>query len=352
MMQEEEKPSAEITETQSVKIEVSDTLLKKQKPDLMGQMTINSIVTILVCTAVSMFFMRIGIFSFFYLAPLGFAVIASGSMWYTFFTAAIANFIFSISVSSPESQSNVWFYVLYITTLFLGFTWLIGSGNLRTTYRLIIASAAGAGAFLIEFFSQNSLFYSAFLDIMETISEIFTVPDANSVSVNPIFQNMTDSESMMDFIIRFMLRGGALFSILFLLFINRSIAISLSRFTKKYKEEKRMITFFAPQNIIWVFTGALITIMLTGALKIEIIEILAWNVFVVCCIIYLAQGSAILMHFMEQRGTGFKIGISILIITLLLSPLMLGVFGALLILGVLENWIPFRLQKKNQSGRF
>jgi len=348
MMQEEERTSAEIENAKALNAAVSDTLVQDQKLPLNNQLTRSSVITILICASLSMLFMRIGILSLFFLAPLGFAVIATGSIFYTFLAAAAVNAVFSLAAfSSAENTVSIWFYAIYVTTLFLAFTWLIGAKNLRTLYRLIIASIAGAAALLIEFFSRDSVFYKTFFDIINLFSESIVSSQGEGITaVNPIFQDMTDPQEMMNVIVRLMLRGGALSSVLFLLFINRHLSLLIMQFIKKQRVKKSIIDFFAPQNTIWIFSGSLITIMLTGALKIEILEILAWNIFIICIIIYLAQGSAVLTHFLERRGTGFKIGITVLIIVLLISPLMLSVFGALLILGILENWIPFRLKKK------
>ncbi|MCL2229609.1 MAG: YybS family protein [Treponema sp.] len=348
MMPEEEDRFAEKEKAKTVNIVVSDDLLQDGKNPPGSQLTRASLMTILICTSLSVIFLRVGILYLFFLAPLGFAVIATGSIWHTFIIASVTNVVLSLFIiSSAEVTVSVWSFLLLITALFLAFVWLVGSKNFRTLYRLIIASVAGAAAFLIEFFNRDSVFYNSFLETANLFSQTFLMSQETEIAaVNPIFREMTDPQDTMKMISRFLLRGGALLSILALLFINRHLAFSLVRFVKRQRNGRSLNDFYAPQNTVWFFIGALVTIMMSGSLRVEIMEILAWNVFVVCIVIFIAQGFAVLSNFLERRGTGFKIGITVLIIALLLSPIMLVVFGALLILGVLENWIPFRLKKK------
>jgi len=285
-----------------------------------------ALITIIVCTALSMFFMRTGFLSFFYLVPLGYAVIVSGSYWYTFIAAALANIvicIFSVVLSSGNS-ANMWIDILYLTSMFLMYTWIVGGKNIRTAYRIIIASAAGAVFFLFMVFKMDSVFFILFTEVAQELFPGLAAMDFMETTRGVLF------------------RGGALVSMMFLFFVNRQLAISAAWLIKRQRNDLGLTGFFAPYGAIWVFTGALATIIISGMFAIEILEILAWNVFIICAIIYLAQGAGILMHLLAKKSSAFKVCSIIFLIVLLLSPLTIIVIAALLLLGIIENWRPFR----------
>ncbi|MDR0464931.1 MAG: hypothetical protein LBG94_07450 [Treponema sp.] len=281
-----------------------------------------ALVTIIVCTALSLFFMRTGILTFIDLVPLGYAVIVSGSFLYTFFAAALANIALFIFFSGKFGI--IWIDILYLTALFLMYTWIVGGKNIRTAYRIILASSAGAVFFLYTVYRMDSVFFSLFYDV-----------------ANELFPGIVTLE-VMEAVKNILFRGGALVSMLFLFFINRQLAISAVWLIKRQRNDRGLTGFFAPFGAIWVFSGALATIILAGMFAIEVLEILAWNVFIICAIIYLAQGAGILIHFLALRSPAFRICSIILLIVLLFSPLTIVVIAALLLLGIIENWRPLR----------
>ncbi|MCL2214575.1 MAG: hypothetical protein FWC06_05120 [Treponema sp.] len=286
----------------------------------------HALVTIIVCTALSLFFMRTGVLTFIYLVPLGYAVIASGSFLYTFLAAALANIVILIISNNLSSgnPSNMWMDILYLTVLFLMYTWVVGGKNIRTAYRIIVASATGAAFFLFTVYRMDSVFFLIFTE-----------------AANELFPGIVSME-MMETVRSIIFRGGALVSMLFLFFVNRQLAISVVWLIKKQRIGRGLTGFFAPFSAIWVFSGALATIIMAGIFRIEILEILAWNVFIICAIIYLAQGAGILMYLLAQRSSAFRLCSIILLIVLLFSPLTIIIIAALLLLGIMENWRPFR----------
>jgi hypothetical protein len=302
--------------------------------------------TVLVCVGVCMLFSRGGILSFFYLAPLGYAVMASGSFLFTFFTATIANIIFcAISASLSSGNINFWMDIFYLTTLFLAFTWFMGSNKIRTTYRIILASVAGSAVFLMVIFSSDSGFFTIFERIVYDISaNIYNSSSSNGIG-NSAMQGMFAPENMLNVLKTFLLRGGAVSSIIFLLFINRFIAISVYGIINRQKRKDGLIGFFAPHNAIWIFAGALASVLVSNIIRIEIFEILAWNVFVVCGIVFLAQGVGILIYWLSNVAPGLRFAFTVLIIMILFSPVSTIALTAVLLLGIMECWLPLRQQK-------
>ena len=281
-----------------------------------------ALVTILVCTGISMLFLRTGILAMLYLIPLGYAVIVTGSVWYTFFTASLANIVLTLIFSN--SADNMWMNVFYITSLFLLFTWIMGGRILRTTYRFILASSAGAVAFLIIIFRSDSDFFTVFIQV-----------------ANEFFQ-ASASEELLETAKKILLCGGAFASVILMFYVNRQISAGIVSFVKRQKIDKGLASFYAPANTIWVLIGSLSTVVLASLFKIEIPEIIAWNILVICAIIYLVQGIGILMYLLTRRSPAFRVGVNILLIVVILSPVGLVVIISLLLIGIAENFRPIR----------
>jgi hypothetical protein len=80
-----------------------------------------------------------------------------------------------------------------------------------------------------------------------------------------------------------------------------------------------------------------------------IIEIIAWNIFIICATVYMAQGLGILLFFLNKPSVSrrFKIMLHILVIIMIIRFNLLLFFAiAMAILGVLETWVPLRIPRK------
>ncbi|MDR0324199.1 MAG: YybS family protein [Treponema sp.] len=298
---------------------------------------------VLICAALSVIFMNSGFFAFFFLAPLGYAAIVYNSYWFAFFVAAATNIVFSFVMRSFQSGAGgLLLNVLYLAVLALCFFWIMypqrqlpGHGKkfiIRTVYRFIISSAATA--VIILFFivgsSADSVYYSTIFAQAEILSSF-------SAGVTP--------ETLVELLKSIALRGGAIASVFFLFFINQYAAFTAARLLGKQKPQKPLSAFFVPENTIWFFSGAIAMVLITRQLRMEIPEIMAWNVLVVCAILFLTQGAGIALFFLAKKSSAFRLGVNILIIFLIFSPLGTIVIAALLTLGIAENWVPMRKRR-------
>jgi len=299
---------------------------------------------LLVCTALSLIFLKTGLLSLFFLVPLGYAIIITGSFMPIFITAAAANIILIIIQSfSKFDIGNMLIEILYLTAVLLGFTWIMGGKFMRMAYRFVIASSVCAVIFLIFINSPASGFFEMF---SKTVEDLFGNDADSGVQVkNLLFTKVFTPERLTELTKMFLLRGGALISMLFLFFVNRQVAVSVVSMVKRRKIDLGLTAFYAPANTVWVLSGALATIVLTGIFKMEMLGILAWNVFVACAVIFLAQGAGILMYWMMLRSNAFRLIINVLIIVVLFSPLNTFAIMALVLLGIIDNWRPFRIAK-------
>jgi len=301
-------------------------------------------ITLFVCTTISLLFMKTGLFSLFYLVPLGYVIIVTGAYMPVFITAAAANIVIMIfqALTKIDGVKSLPIEALYLTTVFLGFAWIMGGKSMRTAYRFVIASSVCAVIFLIYINSPASKFFELF---SKTAEELFGGGNSEIRIKNPLIPQTFTPQVLTEFAKVFLLRGGALISMFFLFFVNRQIAVSVVSMIKRQRINHGLTAFYAPSSAIWALSGALAVIVLTGILKIEILGILAWNVFVVCAIIYLAQGVGILTYWMSLRSNGFRLIINVLILVILFSPLNSFAVAALVLLGIIDNWRPFRMAK-------
>jgi hypothetical protein len=227
----------------------------------------------------------------------------------------------------------------------------MGSGvffQFRTVYRFIAASTAGFLAFLIFIMSRSSSgFYAILQDMAEMLSNTVLSVEGGDAVRNSFLSEVLSPDNIAQMSRNILLSGGITASMFFLFFINRQIAYSLVLFIKKQRRDSGLIGFFVPANTIWVLSLSLVLILLTRFMKAEIPQIIAWNIFVICAILFLAQGAGIVLFLLERRAPAFRLFINVLIIVLVFSPLNMAVLAACILLGIAENWFAFRLPKQS-----
>jgi len=314
-------------------------------------------ITMLVCVGLSIFFLNSGFLSLFFLVPLGYAVLISGYVWPVFLATAAANIVFSIITHLINGHGfvSLWMEIFYFTSLFLCFTWIMGGSKfiqIRTLYRFILGSVAGAFAFL--FFIVGSRSDSSFEIMLRSVAEmvssiLVSTGEADAVRRSSLQQTMTP-ERIFEVTKSILLRGGALTSIFFIFYINRYLSLTAIWLIKKQKKDNGLKFFYAPPQTIWVLTCSLALVLLSNMFRIEFIEIITWNVFTICVIIFLAQGAGILMFLLTQRSPTFRLVANVLIIILIFSPgLNTVAITALLLLGIIGNFRPIRNGYKSAS---
>jgi len=268
-----------------------------------------------------------GLLFLFFLVPLGYAVLVTGSLGSVFTAAIITNIIYTIITSSSNNiNSGILIGIIYFTVLLFGYLWIVGGSNLRTLYRFLLASIAGTIAFLIVINRNDLFFHMLFTELVNDFS----------LNIRP--------EEMQNSVKNILFRGGALVSMSFLFFINRQAAFSIFQYINKQKKDNGLTKFLAPINTIWFFSGATATIFLTMMFQIQLLEIISWNVLIICVIIFAMQGLSVFIYLISGRSASFRLIISATVIFLMLTPLSLIAVLALLVLGVTESFRPIRVQ--------
>jgi len=312
-------------------------------------------VTITICAFLSVFFLNSGMLSLIFLVPMGFAILAGCPFLLTLFVTAGFNIVFSLmTIASSGAQGSIFFELVYLTAMLGGFAWIMGgSAQIRTVYRFIIASAAAALLFLVLFVGsrRDSGFSMLLLAQAELLSSVFASTAGDDAARRAAMQQAISPDVIIDAFRAVSLRGGAVITFFFLFFISRQLSITALWLIKKQRNTRGLSAFFVPQNAIWVLSCSLVLLLLTRLLKIEIIEILAWNVFCVCGILFLAQGAGIALHILYRRTQIFRFVANILFIIVMFSPFVnIIALAALLLLGIAENFVAIRASTPGQKG--
>jgi hypothetical protein len=320
-------------------------------------------IPVLICAILSVALMRTGFLSFLFLAPLGFSAAAynPAAAWLAFVLAAILNGALSLGFSLYYHTGAVGFGLdtLYFTVLALGFTWIMAGGTngngrffprIRTMYRFIAGSVAGAAALLIiGYVTTSSAGFAALVQSQaEMLSSAYISSSGADAARRSFLEHFLTPDNVMEAVTFIALRGGALASVFFLFFINRQASLGLAWIFRRRRPARSLSNFHVPANAIWGLSLSLAAILLGKIAKAAIPEIIAWNVLAVCVILFLAQGGGIALYTLGRRPPLMRLLCNVLIIVVVFSPGINALaLGLLILLGIAENWLPLRAPKQD-----
>jgi len=329
-----------------------------------GQIAPLLLIPALVFAGLSMLFMRAGFLTIFFLVPLGVCAVVFGpaAAWLGAVVATLGNSVWSAGLSLRYGGlSHVGLDTLYYAVLSLGFTWVMAGSPprlaippVRTAFRFIAVSAAGALVFLAVIFSLNGdgAFSAALRSQIETISASYIAASGTDAAQQAYLEQTLTADRIIAVFTMIILRGGALVSALFLLFLSRQTALIIARLFRRQGESVtgNLIGFHAPRRVIWVLSLCLPVILLCRIAALEIFEIAAWNILVMCATMFLAQGGGIVLFNLARRPMSLlmRLACLALFICVLFSPGINALaIGLLVLLGIAENWLPLRVVKVN-----
>jgi hypothetical protein len=318
-------------------------------------------IPVMVCAGFCIVLLRVGLFSFFFLVPLGFCAVRYGSLaaWLGFIFAVLGNAVVSIgfSLGYGLSLANAFVEILYFSLLALGFIWIM-AGNppypmpalpkVRTLFRIIAASLAGALIFLGMLYrlGNDERFYSMALSQIEAISSGIIASSGGDAVQQTAIERLFTPDRILTALSSIIFRGGALFSMFLLFFISRQASFLLARlFGRRENPKGDLLGFYAPQKSIWVFSMCLPVIVICRVISMAPVEIAAWNLLVICVIMFLAQGGGIVLYYLARRPmpASLRLLTVVLILFLVFSPgINILALGVLVFLGIAENWLPLR----------
>ncbi len=310
----------------------------------------------LICAILSAVLMRGGFWSFLFLIPLGFMAYAysPSSAWLSWIFASALNLIVTvILVRYHDIGFSDWiFNILYLTVMSLGFTWIMAGGNsrARTVYRFVIASCAGAIVFFLIFLNPGSGLREVVKEQAEWLSSVYiSAAGADAVQKSILEQSLTP-EILLTAFNELALCGGAVLSCFVLFFISRQAALIVAGIARKRRFIEGFSAFHAPRETIWALSLSLGFILIFRRAGIAIPEYVAWNVLVICGIIFLTQGAGITQYVLNRRSPLVRLLGNVVIIVVFLSPgINAMAAGILILLGIAENWLPLRSPKIKAS---
>jgi hypothetical protein len=302
-----------------------------------------------VCAALSVFCVRTGFFSFFFLLPLGFAAFLGGAKtgWVCGITAAAVNIIVSLTLYRYRSADlfSLQWSTLYFSVMTLAFTWINApltrfGATVDLPYRMI------AGALVCTLF-VGPLFLSLTGDsqVRDFIAgRLAALGDASRAAGG--FSGPTEEE-LLSAMVYAGLRGGILVSCILFLWVNRQIAMGIVRILRHAPAQGKLLVFHAPPVLIWIISLSLGAILLGRTAELELLDIAGWNILVISATLYFVQGGAVALFVLLKAPPLVRMLASVGMILLLFTPgVNAVVLGLLVLLGIAENWVPFRAPKE------
>jgi hypothetical protein len=318
----------------------------------------------LVCAIVSVALMRSGFVSFLFLVPLGYSAAACNpaTAWLALVSAVVINGVFSLGLSLyyQTGADGLRLDLLYDTVMALGFTWIMAGGTkaafprIRTLYRFISAAVTGAAIFL--FIAHTTRAGDGFAALIraqaEWLSAAYVESSGADAARRSFLERVLTPEKITEVITAVALRGGALVSVFFMFFVNRQIALSITRIFRRRRSAQSISGFHVPGKTIWVLSLSLAAVLLSRIMQMTIPEIAAWNILALCAILFLAQGLGIALYTLTRRPMPplVRLLCNILIIVMIFSPgINTAALGFLILLGIAENWLPLRAAGKQHG---
>jgi hypothetical protein len=328
----------------------------------------------LIGAAVSVGLNRSGFLGFLFLLPFGVNAFCFGaaSSWFCAFFAIAGDGLFALwaGIFLHLPFNTLIPGMVYFSVIVLGFTWIAAPParfplflRPRTVYRLVFSSAAGALA--LVFLAYTSGTETGFLAMLRSQAEFFVSLYNASIGADVVEQSLSGQYINVDNVVAVIkavtLRGGAVFSCMLLFFVSRQFSLLIARIARRPFPGGNFTGFHTSSRQIWVLSFSLAAV-LAGRLLGErpvaqtaalFAEIVSWNILVICVMLYLAQGGAVLTYWYSRWVIPpfFRFLLNFLFIIVVFSPGINAVFlAALILLGIAENWLPLRVSGTNGSS--
>jgi hypothetical protein len=327
-----------------------------------------SLLPAVIYAGISVAMMRTGFLSLFFLVPLGISSVAYGSAtaWMGFAYAVIGNAILS-AVFVGGGLTNAAMDILYFTLLSLGFTWIMAGNPLenrlaiphvRTVFRFTAAAVAVTLTFfgVVYVLDRDGVFSAITRSQIEAIVSGFVASSGADAAQQTVMERTLTTDRVIGVLTTFALRGGVLISAFLLFFFSRQMALVLTRLFRRQSQVNSsgdLIGFYVPRRAIWVLSLCLPVILAGRVLSLGFIEIAAWNLLVICALMFLAQGGGIVLFTLARRSIPvvMRLVFTVLFVFLMFSPgINALVLGGLVLLGIAEIWLPLRTIRKDPTA--
>jgi hypothetical protein len=316
-----------------------------------------ALVPSLVGAALSVGAIRGGVFGILFLVPLGVLAFAYNgrTAWTGILWTVLGNLAISLGFSMVMGY-GVRDYaggILYFSLMMVLYGWIIAPPRngpvflrVRTAYRILAAAVLGALALMPWLYAlkDDGEFTALLRSQMESIASLSAASDGGAPS---LLGDLTP-ERILEALYGVIIRGGGTASWVAFFFLSRRLALFFGGIIRQRRWGEDLSRFHVAPPFIWVLSCSLLGILTGSWFALTPLEIGAWNILTLCVMLYLAQGGGIVLFFLNRlaiRPLG-RLALNLLFITVLFSPVMSPfVLGGLTLLGIAENWAPFRVQK-------
>ena len=287
----------------------------------------------------------------FFLLPLGFIGYGWGpkALWPAVFFAVIGNSIlilfagFALRVPGADL---VW-DILYFAVTSAVFAWIILPFDEKSllipgAYRLAIGAMLCTIVFIGLFVRSfdNPYFFESVSSQVDLIAAFYRSGSETATQAESI-----NTEAIVEVAKEMILRGGALFASVVMLFINRQLSVFLIRIFGGPRRTNVFLGFRVYTQIIWVFLISISLVLVSNTMSLEILGIIAWNTLILCIMMYLAQGFGIIKYLTSKPAfpVFMRFLLPVVFVFLLFSPgINALLLGAIVLLGLVENWVSLR----------
>jgi hypothetical protein len=313
----------------------------------------------LVGAAVSVGLSHNGFAGFLFLLPLGLVAWCCNppSAWCAAAFAAAGNVLWLLALGVSRSQALPWADMLYLTALIAVFAWITapparGGGFLRISavYRIAAGGALSSLVLALSFHSAggDQDWRSLFRPQAEFLASLYAGASGADEVRRSLTEHYLTADAILDMIGAVALRGGMVVSCVALLAASRQLSLLAAALVRRKRPGGSLAAFHLRPECIWALSFSLLAILAGLNFGIAPLEIAGWNILVLCGILYLAQGVGIAIFFLGRLPPGMRFALNLGLAALVLSPGINAVFlGALILLGIAENWAPFRAPKSD-----
>ena len=327
--------------------------------------TRKELIPALIGAGICLFFSRSSLLVLFFLLPLGFLAFRYGHRvaWGAVVLLTAGNMLIAMGtvLTRGFALTGIFWGVFYFATAAALFVWVITPPaafpvKACGTVRLVIG--AGVSSLVLIVMLLRAMTSPGFLEHVTAITNSVTAArQGTSDVVQTALLSEVTPEMTLNFIRTTVLRGGALISSVLLFFLCRQFSFLLARLFARnkplgvsFQDVNSLLAFRVHPTVIWVFSGSLLLAVMASRALFEIPEIILWNILIICGILYLAQGVGIVQFFLARPTVTppLKLLFCVMLFVLILSPgINVILFGGVVLLGIAENWVPFRVSKSN-----
>lgn len=247
--------------------------------------------------------------------------------------------------------------MLYLTVVMAVFVWIVspptGGGvllRMPAVCRMVTGAVPGSLALALDLYVTGGEqgWRSLFRPQAEMLAALYAGASGADEVQRSLVEHYMTADTILDIFHSVALRGGMVVSCVALFAASRQLSLILAALVRRKRTGGSLAAFHVRPECIWALSSSLLAIMAGLNFGSVPLEIAGWNILVICAILYLAQGGGIVIFFLGRLPPGMRFALNLGLVALVLSPGINAVFlGALILLGIAENWAPFRVSKSD-----